>query len=93
MENKVRAHVIIYGRVQGVCFRMETQRAAKRIGVSGWVKNRFDGTVEAVFEGDKNQVDQIIEWCGKGPSLSVVSNLEIDWESFSGEFRDFDITY
>ena len=93
MENKVRAHVIISGRVQGVCFRMETQRAAKRIGVSGWVKNRFDGTVEAVFEGDKKQVDQIIKWCRKGPSLSVVSNLEIDWESFSGEFRDFDITY
>ena len=93
MENKVRAHVIISGRVQGVCFRMETQRAAKRIGVSGWVKNRFDGTVEAVFEGDKKQVDQIIKWSRKGPSLSVVSNLEIDWESFSGEFRDFDITY
>ena len=49
MENKVRAHVIISGRVQGVCFRMETQRVAKRTGVSGWVKNRFDGTVEAVF--------------------------------------------
>ena len=93
MENKVRAHVIISGRVQGVCYRMETQRAAKSIGVSGWVKNRFDGTVEAVFEGDKKQVDQIIKWCRKGPSLSVVSNLEIDWGSFSGEFRDFDITY
>ncbi len=93
MENKVRAHVIIYGRVQGVCFRMETQRAAKNIGVSGWVKNRFDGTVEAVFEGDKKQVDQIIEWCRKGPSLSVVSNLEIAWESFAEEFKDFDVTY
>ena len=93
MENEARAHVIISGRVQGVCFRMETQRAAKRIGVSGWVKNRFDGTVEAVFEGDKKQVDQIIEWCRKGPSLSVVSNLEIAWESFTGEFKNFDITY
>ena len=93
MENKVRAHVIISGRVQGVCFRMETQQAAKRIGVSGWVKNRFDGTVEAVVEGDKKQVDQTIEWCRKGPALSAVSNLEVNWESFTGEFRDFDITY
>ena len=93
MENEARAHVIISGRVQGVCFRMETQRAAKNIGVSGWVKNRFDGTVEAVFEGDKKQVDQIIEWCRKGSSLSVVSNLEIAWESFAGEFKDFDVTY
>jgi acylphosphatase len=93
MENEARAHVIISGRVQGVCFRMETQRAAKRTGVSGWVKNRFDGTVEAVFEGDRKHVDQIIEWCRKGPPLSVVSNLEIDWESFTGEFKGFDITY
>jgi len=93
MENEARAHVIISGRVQGVCFRMETQRTAKRIGVLGWVKNRFDGTVEAVFEGDKKQVDQIIEWCRKGPSLSVVSNLEITWEPFTGEFKNFDITF
>ena len=93
MENKVRAHVIISGRVQGVCYRMETQRAAKSIGVSGWVKNRFDGTVEAVFEGGKKQVDQIIDWCRKGPALARVSNIEIGWESVTGELRDFDITY
>ena len=93
MDNKVRAHVIISGRVQGVCYRMETHRAAKSIGVSGWVKNRLDGTVEAVFEGDKEQVNQIIEWCRKGPTLARVSNIEIGWESVTGEFRDFDITY
>jgi len=93
MENNVRAHVIISGRVQGVCYRMETQREAKGIGVSGWVKNRFDGTVEAVFEGNKKQVDQIIEWCRNGPPLSSVSNVEINWEAFTGEFGDFDITY
>lgn len=93
MKNKVRAHVIVSGRVQGVCFRMETQRAAKKFGVSGWVRNLIDGTVEAVFEGDKKQVDEAIEWCRKGPSLSVVSNLEMDWESYIGEFGDFDIRY
>ena len=93
MENSVRAHVVISGRVQGVCYRMETQRAAKGIDVSGWVKNRLDGTVEAVFEGNRKQVDQIIEWCRKGPALAQVSNIEIRWESATGEFADFDITY
>ena len=93
MENKVRAHVIIHGKVQGVCFRIETQRTAKRVGLAGWVKNRHDGTVEAIFEGEKKRVDQAIEWCRGGPSLSVVSNIEIAWEAFAGEFKDFEITY
>ena len=93
MESKVRAHVIISGKVQGVCYRMETQHAAEQAGVSGWVKNRFDGTVEAVFEGEKEQVDQIIEWCRKGPPLSSVSNVSIRWESFTDEFPGFEITY
>jgi len=51
MENKVRAHAIISGRVQGVFFRMETKRAADRLGAKGWVRNLKDGSVEAVFEG------------------------------------------
>lgn len=93
MKNNVRVHVIVHGKVQGVCYRIETQRTAKRIGVTGWVKNREDGTVEAIFEGEKEQVNQAIEWCRNGPALSVVSNLEIEWESFVGEFGDFEITY
>ena len=93
MESKVRAHAIISGKVQGVCYRMETQRAAEHAGISGWVKNRVDGTVEAVFEGEKEQVDQIIAWCRKGPPLSAVSNVSIRWESFTGDFQGFEITY
>ena len=54
MQEKVRAHTVISGRVQGVFFRMETKQAAERFGVSGWVKNRREGTVEAVFEGDRD---------------------------------------
>ena len=60
METKTRAHAIISGRVQGVFFRMETKRAADRFGVLGWVQNLRDGTVEAVFEGDRNQIDDIL---------------------------------
>ncbi len=63
MEDKVRAHAIISGRVQGVFYRMETKRAADDIGVSGWVRNLRDKTVEAVFEGQKERVNAVLDWC------------------------------
>ena len=93
MQNNVRAHVIIHGRVQGVFYRMETLRAAQRIGVCGWVRNRRDGTVEAVFEGDTLQVDDIIKWCWKGPEFAQVEEIEVKWEHYTGEFNRFDVTY
>lgn len=93
MENAVRAHVIISGRVQGVCFRMETQHAAETLGVSGWVRNRNDGTVEALFEGDKASVEQMIQWCEKGPPLSDVKRVGVRWEKYIGEVKGFEITY
>jgi acylphosphatase len=93
MQNKVRAHVTISGRVQGVFYRMETLRAAERIGVCGWVRNRRDDTVEAVFEGDKQQVDAIIDWCWNGPDLSRVDDIKLRWEDYTGEFNRFDVMY
>jgi len=93
MGEKARAHVVISGRVQGVFFRMETQRAAKNRGVYGWVKNRRDGKVEAVFEGDKKRVDAMIEWCWKGSPMAQVQNVEVVGEDYSGEFVDFSVTY
>ena len=93
METKTRAHAIISGRVQGVFFRMETKRAADRFGVLGWVQNLRDGTVEAVFEGDRNQIDDILAWCKEGPPRAKVTDVEVSWEDYSGEFRKFDITY
>ena len=93
METKVRAHAIISGRVQGVFFRMETKRAADRFGVSGWVRNLRDGTVEAVFEGDRDRVDATLEWCKEGPPHAQVSDVKVDWEDFAGEFNGFDVTY
>ena len=93
MKEKVRAHVIISGRVQGVFFRMETKQAADRLGVFGWVKNRRDGTVEALFEGDRDRVEALLEWCKEGPGHAQVSDVSIDWEDYAGEFSGFDITY
>jgi acylphosphatase len=91
--DKVRARVIIEGRVQGVFFRHHTQEMAFRLGVKGWVKNRRDGRVEAIFEGNKEQVDQIIQWCHQGPSEARVTKVHLTWENHTGEFDDFVITY
>ena len=93
MQKQVRAHAIISGRVQGVFFRVETQRAAERFGVFGWVRNRPDGTVEAVFEGEQQAVDAVLQWCQEGPNLAVVKNIEVRWLDYTGEFKRFDITF
>ena len=90
---KVRAHVIIEGRVQGVFFRHHTEEVAFKLGVKGWVKNRRDGWVEAVFEGDQERVDRIIQWCHRGPSEARVTNVHLTWENYTGEFEDFSVTY
>jgi acylphosphatase len=93
MKKKVRAHVIVSGRVQGVFFRMETKRAADRYGVSGWVRNKRDGTVEAIFEGDQESVNLSLEWCKEGPPYSKVTNIDVKWNNYTGEFQGFEITY
>lgn len=93
MENNVRAHVIISGRVQGVFFRVETKRAADGFGVFGWVRNRRDGTVEALFEGDRQGVDAVLDWCNDGPAHGRVTDVKLEWQEYTGEFSQFDITY
>jgi len=92
-EENVRARVIIIGRVQGVFFRAETKRAADRIGVSGWVRNLSDGTVEAVFEGAQPLVDQAIAWCRIGSPMSQVSDVAVDWQEFRGSSDRFEVKY
>ena len=93
MENKVRAHAIISGRVQGVFFRMETKRAADGFGVFGWVRNLRDGTVEAIFEGDQDRVDAVLAWCQEGPPHAQVSDVKVEWGDYAGEFSAFDVRY
>lgn len=88
-----RVHVIISGKVQGVFFRAETQKAARGYNVCGWVRNKKDGSVEAVFEGSKTDVSLILEWCKTGSPFSEVTNIDVKREDFQGEFPDFNITY
>jgi acylphosphatase len=92
MEAKARAHVWIEGRVQGVAFRWETQRTAARHGLQGWVRNLPDGRVEAVFEGERAAVNQVLDWCHQGPRVARVHSVDIHWEPFTGQFPDFAIT-
>lgn len=90
---KVRAHVIIAGRVQGVFFRHHTQEMATLLNLTGWVKNRRDGAVEAVFEGEREKVNQMIQWCHRGPAEAKVVKVDTTWETYSDEFRDFSVRY
>ena len=91
MEKNQRVHVWISGQVQGVFFRMETLRKAKQIGITGWVRNLRDGRVEAVIEGPGDKVAQMVAWCGKGPALSRVTDVERVEEDYSGDFKEFSI--
>ncbi len=93
MPDNIHAHIIISGRVQGVCFRVETQRAALSHGVNGWVKNRHDGTVEAVFEGTREQVAAMVKWCWEGSRGARVRNVAVVEKDHTGAFRDFKVTF
>jgi len=88
-----QAHIIISGKVQGVFYRASTRDKALRIGVTGWVKNIPGGNVEAVFQGEKNKVMQMIEWCKKGPAYSKVDDVSVTWEELKEEFETFEVRY
>lgn len=90
---RVRAHVFVSGFVQGIFFRYETRKMAYRRNVTGWVRNLSDGRVEAVFEGEKRDVDEMIAFCRRGPEGAVIKDVEISWEEPTGEFRGFQIRY
>ena len=86
-----RAHVIIHGRVQGVCFRLCTQDQARAFGLSGWVRNRYGGTVEAVFEGDAARIEEMINWCRRGPSMAHVTRVDVARGEAQGAATGFSI--
>ncbi len=89
--NKVRAELKIQGRVQGVFYRQSMKDTAVRLGITGWTKNCPDGSVEAVFEGEREAVETGIEWCRQGPPAAHVIEVMVDWQDFQDEFSGFGI--
>jgi acylphosphatase len=92
-QMKARARIFVSGRVQGVFFRDHTQKWASSLTLTGWVRNIRDGRVEALAEGDKEKIDELISKLNKGPPLSQVENVDVNWEEFKGEFKDFQVTF
>jgi acylphosphatase len=85
-----RAHVVVHGAVQGVFFRVEARDRARSLGVGGWVRNTAYGSVEAVFEGEDEQVESMVDWCGRGPRGAQVDDVAVTWAEPQGE-DDFSI--
>jgi acylphosphatase len=88
-----RLHLRITGRVQGVFFRAHTQETASSLGLTGWVRNTYDGSVEVLAEGDRSKLEALRNWCRKGPPGAHVSAMEERWEAATGEFSHFGISY
>jgi len=92
-QDKTRAHVFISGGVQGVFFRASTRDEARHLGLRGWVKNTPDGRVEAVFEGEKMAVGEMLRWCTHGPPGAQVTDVETKWETPENKYDSFNITW
>lgn len=90
---KTRAHLYISGRVQGVYYRAFTQEVADSLGLKGWVRNLPDSRVEVVFEGEKDLIEKAIMKCHQGPPASLVTDIDVAWESQLEDFSDFRIRY
>ena len=90
---KVRLHLIIEGLVQGVWFRDSTRKKARSLGVSGWVRNRPDGTVEVLAEGPEKDVAAFVSWCHHGPPSAEVARVRETRQGWQGEFTSFDIIF
>jgi acylphosphatase len=89
----IRRVVIVHGLVQGVAFRHHTCRRALELGVTGWVRNLPEGSVEGVFEGDEAAVNALVEWCRSGPPAARVDRLDLREGIYSSEFDSFLIRY
>jgi len=87
----IRAHIFVTGNVQGVFFRVSTRSESIKLNVVGWVRNVSDGRVEAVFEGKREDVEQMIDFCRVGPRGAHVLRTDVRWGKYSGEFTEFKI--
>ena len=87
----IRVYVLVSGKVQGVFFRASTKKRADELHLTGWVRNLDDGRVEAVFEGEQEKVDNMVEWCRKGPNYADVKDVQVISEKYFEEFKDFSV--
>ena len=88
-EATITKRLVIHGRVQGVYFRDSMRQQARQLGITGWVRNRSDGTVEAMVSGDPGEIDNIVEWARHGPAKAKVTDVQI--EEGKGPFDNFDL--
>lgn len=91
--NTKSLQIKVHGRVQGVGFRYSTVQAAVKSGITGWVRNDWDGNVSIYCEGDSMSVDTFVSWCRKGPALSHVSSMDITDVPYQGLYDSFKIEY
>ena len=92
MYMKGRLHIFVHGLVQGVFFRANTVSIAQQLGLGGWVRNCEDGeSVEILAEGEKKQLEKLLEWVKKGPEGALVEKAESKWLEFGNEFKDFKV--
>lgn len=81
----------VTGRVQGVCFRADTQKQAAKFGITGFVKNKKDGSVEIIARSGQNKLDSLVDWCHKGPFMAKVSNVIVNEYASTETFTRFEI--
>ncbi|HIP87509.1 MAG TPA: acylphosphatase [Anaerolineales bacterium] len=92
-EKQARLHAVVEGRVQGVNFRYYTVRTARRLGLTGWIANRWDGTVETVAEGPRPALEALLNFLHEGPPAARVTRVNVRWEQPTGEFSNFTVRY
>lgn len=87
----IRAEIIITGRVQGVFFRQGVKHTALELGLVGWVRNEPDGTVRIVAQGQREQLQKLVEWCKKGTEWTKIEHVQPEWKEATGEFERFEV--
>jgi len=89
----VKAHIIVKGLVQGVGYRYFTIRTASKLGLTGWVKNLYNGDVEVEVEGEVGMIKELIKELRAGPPMSSVQDIKVDWDKYEGKYSSFGVKY
>jgi acylphosphatase len=89
MTERARVHLVVSGRVQGVCFRQSTVDEARRLGLAGWVRNLANGSVEVLAEGSRDALEGLVRFCHRGPPAARVEGVQADWRAYEGDLGPF----